>query len=90
LESKSNLIGGTQALFGVKAQFKLGPLTLTTIASQKKSEKKEVNVTGGTVETPFNIPIWDYSENNYLLDETYDSAFVRFAGMEPEQLMLPE
>ncbi|HWA06213.1 MAG TPA: hypothetical protein VG961_06670, partial [Ignavibacteria bacterium] len=55
LETRSNLIGSTQALFGVKAQFKLGPLTLTTIASQKKSEKKEVNITGGSVETPFDI-----------------------------------
>lgn len=75
LETRSNLIGGTQALFGVKAQFKLGPLSLTTIASQKKSEKKEVDITGGTVETPFDIPIWDYSENNYLLDETFKSDF---------------
>ncbi|MCI0449624.1 MAG: cell surface protein SprA [Chlorobi bacterium] len=78
LETKSNLIGSTQALFGVKAQFKLGPLTLTTIASQKKSEKKEVNITGGSVETPFEIPIWDYSENNYLLDEKDSTLFINY------------
>src|SRR4030095_16272029 len=78
LETKSNLIGSTLQLFGVKAQFKLGPLMLTTIASQKKSEKKEVNVTGGTVENPFNIPIYDYAENNYLLDETYGPKFEEY------------
>ncbi|MCC6866116.1 MAG: cell surface protein SprA [Ignavibacteria bacterium] len=78
LETRSNLIGSTQALFGVKAQFKLGPLTLTTIASQKKSEKKEVNITGGTVETPFDISIYDYSENNYLLDERWGHFFTRY------------
>lgn len=78
LETRSNLIGSTQSLFGVKAQFKLGPLSLTTIASQKKSEKKEVNITGGSVETPFEIPIWDYAETNYLLDETYATIFANY------------
>lgn len=78
LETRSNLIGSTQALFGVKAQFKLGPLTLTTIASQKKSEKKEVNVNGGSVETPFEIPIYNYSETNYLLDESYGPIFEQY------------
>ena len=78
LETRSNLIGSTQALFGVKAQFKLGPLTLTTIASQKKSEKKEVNITGGSVETPFDISIYDYAETNYLLDERWGHFFNRY------------
>lgn len=78
LETRSNLIGSTQALFGIKAQFKLGPLTLTTIASQKKSEKKEVNINGGSTETPFEIPIYNYSENNYLLDESYGPIFEEY------------
>lgn len=78
LETRSNLIGSTQALFGVKAQFKLGPLKLTTIASQKKSEKKEVNITGGSVETPFDISIYDYAETNYLLDERWGHFFTRY------------
>lgn len=78
LETRSNLIGSTQALFGVKAQFKLGPLTLTTIASQKKSEKKEVNINGGSVETPFDISIYDYAETNYLLDENWGQYFTRY------------
>ncbi len=51
METKSNLIGSTQALFGIKGQFKLGPLLLTAIASQKKSEIKEVDVTGGSQQT---------------------------------------
>ena len=78
LETRSNLIGSTQALFGVKAQFKLGPLTLTTIASQKKSEKKEVNINGGSVETPFDISIYDYAETNYLLDENWGQYFTSY------------
>ena len=85
LETRSNLIGSTQALFGVKAQFKLGPLTLTTIASQKKSEKKEVNISGGSVETAFDFSIYEYSENNYLLDEKWDTIFTNYykTGISP-------
>ncbi|MCX7877150.1 MAG: cell surface protein SprA [Ignavibacteria bacterium] len=90
LETKSNLIGSTQALFGVKAQFKLGPLSLTTIASQKKSEKKEVNITGGSVETPFEIPIWNYSETNYLLDESYEQYFLNFYRKGLSQIEITE
>jgi hypothetical protein len=78
LETKSNLIGSTQALFGVKGQFKLGPLTFTAIASQKKSEKKEVNITGGSQEVNFEIPAYNYSENHYFLDTLYRAAFEEF------------
>ena len=49
----SPLVGGSEALFGVKANFKIGPLSLTTIASQKKGEVKEVSVSGGTTSQTF-------------------------------------
>jgi hypothetical protein len=75
LETKSNLIGSTQSLFGIKGQFKLGPLSLTAIASQKKSEKKEVNVTGGSQEITFEIPAYQYSTNHYFLDTYYDTSY---------------
>jgi len=48
----SPLVGGSEALFGLKAQFKIGPLSLTTLASQKKGEVKEVSVSGGTSSSP--------------------------------------
>ncbi|MEO8514304.1 MAG: cell surface protein SprA [Ignavibacteria bacterium] len=85
LITRSNLIGSTQALFGVKAEFKLGPLTLTTIASQKKSEQKKIDITGGSVETPFDISIYDYAETNYLLDENWGSYFTSYytTGISP-------
>ncbi len=49
----SPLVGGSEALFGVKAVFKMGPLSLTTLASQKKGEIKEVSVSGGTTSQTF-------------------------------------
>ncbi|MBU1678173.1 MAG: hypothetical protein KKD86_04870 [Bacteroidetes bacterium] len=40
----SPLVGGSEALFGIKSQFKMGPLTLTALASQKKGEIQEVSI----------------------------------------------
>lgn len=67
----SSLVGGGEALFGIKAQFKMGPLSLTTIASQKKGEIKEVSVSGGSTATEFAIRPYDYSTNHYFLDTIY-------------------
>ncbi len=69
----SPLVGGSEALFGVKALFKMGPFTLTTLASQKKGEIKEVNVSGGTTAQEFNVRAYDYSRNHYFLDTLYAS-----------------
>lgn len=67
------LVGGSEALFGVKALFKLGPFTLTTLASQKKGETKEVEVSGGTQAIEFQKRAYDYSTNHYFLDTVYAS-----------------
>ncbi len=69
----SPLVGGSDALFGVKADFKLGPLSLTTLASQKKGEVKEVSVTGGATAQTFNIRAYSYATNNYFVDSLYAS-----------------
>ena len=69
----SPLVGGSEALFGIKAQFKMGPFSLTTIASQKKGETKEVQVSGGTSETPFQKRAYEYSTNHYFIDTIYAS-----------------
>ncbi len=67
----SPLVGGSEALFGIKATFKMGPLTLTTLASQKKGEIKEKTVSGGTTTQDFTIHAYEYSRNHYFIDEVY-------------------
>ncbi len=67
----SPLVGGSEALFGIKALFKMGPFTLTTIASQKKGETKEVEVSGGTTASEFQKRAYDYSTNHYFVDTVY-------------------
>ncbi|MFH1195486.1 MAG: cell surface protein SprA [bacterium] len=67
----SPLVGGSEALFGIKSLFKIGPLTLTALASQKKSEVQEVSVSGGAEKNEFEIHAYEYSTNHYFLDEIY-------------------
>lgn len=82
----SSLVGGSEALFGLKADFQFGPLSLTTLASQKKGEVKEVAVTGGSTSQQFSLHAYDYSKNHYFLDTIYASRrpdldlFYRYYG----------
>ncbi|MCU7493178.1 MAG: cell surface protein SprA [Ignavibacteria bacterium] len=70
----SPLVGGSEALFGVKANFQLGPLSLTTLASQKKGEVKEISVTGGSTTNEFTLHAYDYSPNHFFIDTVYAST----------------
>ncbi len=82
----SPLVGGGEALFGIKSVFKLGPLNLTVLASQKKGEVKEKSVSGGTQTNEFQIRAYDYSKNHYFLSSLYADTssnlnlFNRFYG----------
>ncbi len=67
----SSLVGGSEALFGLKAQFKFGPLSLTALASQKKGEITEMSVSGGSSSTTFEIHAYDYSKNHFFVNEMY-------------------
>jgi len=74
-----SLITGSQSLFGIKAQTKWGKLTSTTILSQEKGERKEINVEGGAQTQDFEISADDYEANkhyflsNFFRDQ-YDEA----------------
>ena len=72
------LIQGGEALFGVKAKFQLGPLSLTTIASQKKGEIEQVDVKGGAQTKDFKVHIWDYSEKHFFVDKVYADTSADF------------
>ncbi len=67
----SPLVGGGEALFGLKAKFQLGPLWLTAIASQKKGEVKEKILSGGSEAQQFKKRIYEYSTNHYFVDTIY-------------------
>ncbi len=81
----ASLIGGSDALFGIKANFKMGPLTLTALTSQKKGEVKEKSVSGGSSAQDFTVRAYEYSRNHFFLDQVYadttvNNLFYRYYG----------
>lgn len=74
----SSLVGGGEALFGVKSQFQMGPFKLTALASQKKGEVKEVSLTGGSEKQQFEIHAYEYSTNHYFVDSVYADEQLNF------------
>lgn len=80
----SPLIGGSEALFGVKALVKVGPFSLTALASQKKGEVQEVSLSGGAKAQKFEIRAYDYSPNHFFLHSVYANttlnAFNKYYG----------
>lgn len=75
LQSPASYIGSSQALFGIKGKFQLGPLTLQTVMSQKKGQTRELTASGGAQEREFAIRAFEYSTNHYFLDTLYRSIF---------------
>ena len=60
------LIDGAQSLFGIKTELQFGRLTMTTVLSQKRSEKKTLNIKGGAQRKRFDKEVTDYDENRHF------------------------
>ena len=76
--SSSTLIGSSQALFGVRADFQFGPLFLKTVYSQKRGERKFINARGGATKQYFQLHPYDYAKNHFFLDEGYKSVYKNY------------
>jgi len=66
LPLNGSLITGSQTLFGIKTQLQFGRLTITSVLSQQKGKKSEVEVTGGAQVTKFDIPGDQYEANKHF------------------------
>lgn len=75
LPLKSTLIGGGQALFGVRADFQFGAVFLKTLFSQRRGQRRYVNVRGGATKQPFYIRAYDYAKNHFFLDTAYKKVY---------------
>ena len=69
--TKSSLIRGASSLFGVRADFQFGKLSLQTVISQKKSNSTTVSSQGGTQLTTFEIEVTNYDENRHFFIAHY-------------------
>lgn len=90
LQTPSSLIGSSQALFGIKANLQLGPLKLTTIASQKKGESQERVLTGGAQTQSIEVFLYQYSQRHYFVDEKYIKTYEPYYQNSPPLRVAPE
>jgi cell surface protein SprA len=79
----TSLITGSQTLFGVKTQMQFGRLMVTSIVSQQRGKKSEINITGGAQVSNFDVTGDNYEANkHYFLSqyfyEHYDQALANF------------
>ncbi|MBL8007560.1 MAG: cell surface protein SprA, partial [Ignavibacteria bacterium] len=82
LDTRSGLIGSSQALFGVKGDFQLGALSLSAVVSQKKSKTEVKDFSRGVQEEAFNLKVWDYSDSHFFLDTIYKASFLDYFNNE--------
>lgn len=76
LPLQSSLITGSQTLFGIKTELQFGRLRVTTIFSQEKGEKKEINVSGGAQVQEFEKSASEYEENkHYFLSHLFRESY---------------
>ena len=67
----NSLISGSQSLFGIKTQLKFGRLDVTTLFSQERGQRKEINVQGGAQTQDFEISIDNYEANRHFFLSGY-------------------
>jgi cell surface protein SprA len=75
LATSSSFVSSSSALFGIKAAFQIGPLKLTTIASQKKGQIQEKSISGGAQKIAFEKKAWEYSKDHFFIDRVYQQYF---------------
>lgn len=78
LPTYNSLIGGGQTLFGVRADFQFGPLFLKTILSQRRGERRFVDVRGGKNLNPFSLRAYDYVRNYFFLHDDYKKVYTEY------------
>ena len=79
----TNLIRGSESLFGLKTEFKLGKTYGTLVFSQQQGEARNIVVQGGGVMQTFKINAIDYEDNqHYFLGQyflnNYDNALLNY------------
>lgn len=73
---QSSLITGSQTLFGVKTELQFGRLKVSSIFSQERGEKKEINITGGATVQEFEKSADDYEDNkHYFLSHLFRESY---------------
>lgn len=65
LQTPSRLIRSGQSLFGIKSEFKVGGLRLTTVASQQEGQANSLTINGGAETTTFEVKPTAYDNSTH-------------------------
>ncbi len=92
LPLNGSLITGSQTLFGVKTQLQFGRLTVTSIFSQQKGKKSEVDVAGGAQISRFEVAgnAYEYNKHYFLgqyFRDNYNKALVNLPFVNSQVLI---
>ncbi|MEN8786615.1 MAG: cell surface protein SprA [Flavobacteriales bacterium] len=76
---QNSLIQGSQSLFGLRTDLKFGKLNISSVVSQNRGERKEINIKNGAQQKEYELPINNYEANrHYFLNhyhrDNYDKA----------------
>ncbi|HEX5655283.1 MAG TPA: cell surface protein SprA, partial [Chitinophagaceae bacterium] len=69
--TKSTLIPGLQALFGIKSQLQFGKLFITGVLANQRSQRQSLGLQGGTASQLFSVKADEYDENRHFLMAQY-------------------
>lgn len=71
LPLNGQLITGSQTLFGIKTELRFGRMTVTSVLSQERGERKEIDIQGGAQIQKFEKEGSDYEENKHFFLSQY-------------------
>ena len=71
LPLRSQLIQGNQSLFGIKTEWQFGKMRITGIASQQRSEQKDLVIEDGALVQEFEVRPDEYDENRHFFLSHY-------------------
>lgn len=74
LPLRSSLIQGSQSLFGVKTEMQFGRLRVTSVLSQSKSRRKNLQIQGGAQQQKFEVSADQYDENRHFFLSHYNRS----------------
>lgn len=66
LPLQTQLIQGSQSLFGVKTELQFGRLRMTNVITQQRGQTNETEIVGGAQSTRFNIQADNYDVNRHF------------------------
>lgn len=71
LPLNGSLITGSQSLFGLKTALKFGKLNVTSVFSQQKGKRTEIQVAGGAQQSTYEITADNYEANKHFFLNHY-------------------